>query len=84
MIRRKGKASSGAFPIRKIIYNKSGLEEEFPGMAKGPLLRHILSYCLLFLVSFLIMDSIAVILGVFVGLVGLYHFTWRWIQRNQL
>ncbi|NIW60424.1 MAG: hypothetical protein GWN24_16115 [Nitrospinaceae bacterium] len=53
-------------------------------MAKGPLLRHILSYCLLFLVSFLIMDSIAVILGVFVGLVGLYHFTWRWIQRNQL
>jgi len=53
-------------------------------MGLASALANILMYCLLFLLSFLVFDSVSLIIGVFLALAALYHFTVKSSQRNQL
>lgn len=53
-------------------------------MGKIVVLRNILVYLFLFLLSFMVFDSATLMVGVFVALVALYHFTHKQARRNEL
>lgn len=53
-------------------------------MGRRPVLRNILVYLLLFLLSFMVFDSTTLMIGVFVALAALYYFTQKMSGRNQL
>jgi multisubunit Na+/H+ antiporter MnhE subunit len=53
-------------------------------MGRFLVLRNILVYLFLFLMSFMVFDSATLMIGVFVALVALYHFTHKLSRRNQL
>jgi hypothetical protein len=52
-------------------------------MGKIQVFRNILVYLFLFLMSFMVFDSATLMIGVFVALVALYHFTHNLAQKNQ-
>jgi len=55
------------------------------GIVKGSrAFRNILIYLLLFLLSFMVFDSITLMVGVFFALIALYHFSVKLAQKNQL
>lgn len=43
----------------------------------------VLSYCLLFLLSLLVFDSVSIILSVLIGLLALHFFSRRQANRNR-
>ncbi|GJL80315.1 MAG: hypothetical protein NPINA01_33040 [Nitrospinaceae bacterium] len=53
-------------------------------MGKGRVIQNIIIYLLLFLLSFMVFDSITLMVGVFVALAALYHFTHKISGRNRL
>ncbi len=53
-------------------------------MGKIAVLRNILIYLFLFLLSFMVFDSATLMVGVFVALIALYHFTRKLALRNKL
>jgi len=52
--------------------------------SKGWVYRNVLIYLFLFLLSFLVFDSTTLMIGVFVALIALYHFSAKLAKRNQL
>jgi len=70
---------------RKIVYNEQILWLKVSVMmGKGKVLRNILVYLLLFLMSFMVFDSTTLMIGVFIALAALYHFTHKMYLRNKL
>jgi predicted membrane chloride channel (bestrophin family) len=53
-------------------------------MGKSRVFRNVLVYLFLFLLSFMVFDSATLMIGVFVALIALYHFTHKLARRNQL
>ncbi len=51
---------------------------------KGRAFQNILIYLLLFLLSFMVFDSVTLMIGVFFALIALYHFSVKISQRKQL